>query len=75
MYCGDHEHYEFLSEAFGLFAHVNILQRDMCPSATKFEGEIIAMTLDLMHAEQSPTARQTPGGPVTSGGTGASSPR
>ena len=34
----------FLNEAFGLFAHVNVLQRDMCPSATKFEGEIIAMT-------------------------------
>ena len=36
-------HYRFLTEAFGLFAHVNVLQRDMCPSATKFEGEIIAM--------------------------------
>ena len=62
MYCGDHDHYRFLNEAFGLFAHVNALQRDMCPSATKFEGEIIAMTLDLLHAERrAPTA--TPGGP------------
>ena len=51
MYCGDHEHYAFLNEAFGLFAHVNALQRDMCPSATRFEGEIIAMALDLMHAD------------------------
>ena len=51
MYCGDHDHYAFLTEAFGLFAHVNALQRDMCPSATKFEAEIIAMTLDLLHAE------------------------
>ena len=51
MYCGDHDHYHFLNEAFGLFAHVNVLQRDMCPSATKFEAEIIAMTLDLLHAE------------------------
>ena len=40
-----------MNEAFGLFAHVNVLQRDMCPSATKFEGEIIAMTLDLLHAD------------------------
>ena len=47
MYCGDHDHYHFMNEAFGLFAHVNVLQRDMCPSATKFEAEIIAMTLDL----------------------------
>ena len=51
MYCGDHDHYAFLTEAFGRFAHVNVLQRDMCPSATKFEAEIIAMTLDLLHAE------------------------
>ena len=41
MYCGDHEHYDFMNEAFGLYAHVNVLQRDMCPSATKFEGEIL----------------------------------
>ena len=47
MYCGDHDHYGFMNEAFGLFAHVNVLQRDMCPCATKFEAEIIAMTLGL----------------------------
>ena len=35
MYCGDHDHYGFLNEAYGLFAHVNALQRDMCPSATR----------------------------------------
>lgn len=69
MYCGDHEHYRFLNEAFGLFAHVNVLQRDMCPSATKFEGEIIAMALDLMHAGTVQDA--TPAGMVTSGGTGS----
>ena len=51
MYCGDHSHYDFLTRAFGLFAHVNVLQRDMCPSATRFEGEIIAMALDLFHAD------------------------
>jgi glutamate/tyrosine decarboxylase-like PLP-dependent enzyme len=67
MYSGDHEHYRFLNEAFGLFAHVNVLQRDMCPSATKLEGEIIAMALDLMHADV--IEGTTPGGLVTSGGT------
>ena len=51
MYCGDHDHYRFMNEAFGLFAHVNVLQRDMCPSATKFEAEIIAMTLGLFSGE------------------------
>ena len=69
MYCGDHEHYAFLNETFGLFAHVNVLQRDMCPSATKLEGEIIAMALDLMHAGTVEDA--TPAGMVTSGGTGS----
>jgi glutamate/tyrosine decarboxylase-like PLP-dependent enzyme len=67
MYSGDHDHYRFLNEAFGLFAHVNVLQRDMCPSATKLEGEIIAMALDLMHA--SVVDDTTPAGMVTSGGT------
>lgn len=69
MYCGDHEHYAFMNEAFGLFAHVNALQRDMCPSQTKFEGEIIAMTLDLLHAES--VTGTEPVGLVTTGGTGS----
>ena len=69
MYCGDHDHYDFMNRAFGLFAHVNVLQRDMCPSATKFEAEILAMTLDLFHAEAVEGA--TPAGIVTTGGTGS----
>lgn len=69
MYCGDHEHYDFMNEAFGLFAHVNVLQRDMCPSATKFEAEILAMALDLMHAEA--VTDGEPAGLVTTGGTGS----
>ncbi len=69
MYCGDHDHYGFLNEAFGLFAHVNVLQRDMCPSATKFEAEIIAMTLDLLHAEA--VTDGEPVGLVATGGTGS----
>lgn len=69
MYCGDHEHYEFLNEAFGLYAHVNALQRDICPSATRFEGEIIAMTLAMLHADA--VTDSTPVGIVTTGGTGS----
>jgi glutamate/tyrosine decarboxylase-like PLP-dependent enzyme len=69
MYCGDHEHYEFMNEAFGRFAHVNALQRDMCPSQTKFEGEIIAMTLDVLNGNAVTDA--TPVGVVTTGGTGS----
>ncbi|MCB1257921.1 MAG: aspartate aminotransferase family protein, partial [Microthrixaceae bacterium] len=68
-YCGDHDHYDFMNQAFAMFAHVNALQRDVCPSSTKFEGEIIAMALDMMHAES--VTDSTPAGIVTSGGTGS----
>lgn len=73
MYCGDHEHYAFLTEAFGLYAHANALQRDICPSATRFEGEVVAMALDLMHADAAVAADASadPVGMVTSGGTGS----
>ena len=69
MYCGDHDHYAFMNEAFGLFAHVNVLQRDMCPSATRFEGEVLAMALDLFHAGA--VTDGEPAGLVTTGGTGS----
>jgi glutamate/tyrosine decarboxylase-like PLP-dependent enzyme len=69
MYCGDHDHYEFLNEAYSHFSYVNSLQRDMCPSSTKFEAEIIAMTLDLMGASN--LTQSSPGGLVTSGGSGS----
>lgn len=62
IYSGDHDHYAFLNEVFGHYSHANVLQRDVYPSATRFEGEIIAMTADLMHAPE-------PCGAITSGGT------
>ncbi len=71
MYCGDHDHYNYMNEAFGLFAHVNVLQRDICPSATKFEAEIISMVLDLHHGDAATAAGDDPCGLVTSGGTGS----
>jgi glutamate/tyrosine decarboxylase-like PLP-dependent enzyme len=58
-----------MNEAFGKFAHMNTLQRDMCPSATRFEGEIIAMTLDLLNAGA--VDGTEPVGLVTSGGSGS----
>lgn len=67
MYCGDMEHYAFMAEGFGLYSHVNVLQRDICPSATRFEGEIIAMTLDMMHADAA-RGDAEPCGSTTSGG-------
>jgi len=71
MYCGDHDHYRFMNEAFGMFAHVNVLQRDMCPSATKFEAEIIAMTLALQSGDSARARGDDPCGLVTTGGTGS----
>lgn len=62
LYSGDHEHYAYLGEVFSRFSHANVLQRDMYPSATKFEGEIIAMTLDLLRGGDGAC------GVVTSGG-------
>jgi sphinganine-1-phosphate aldolase len=69
MYCGDHDHYDFLNEAFSYFSYVNSLQRDLCPSNTKFEAEVIAMTLDLLGAKS--LTETTPVGLVTSGGSGS----
>ena len=71
IYHGGHDHYRFLTEAYGLFAHANVLQRDMYPSATKLEGEIVAMTASLLHGDA--VAEHHPGeevcGVVTFGGT------
>ena len=69
MYCGDKDHYAFLGEAFQMYAHVNALQRDICPSQTRFEGEIIAMTLDMLNAGA--VEDSEPVGIVTTGGTGS----
>ncbi len=63
IYHGDHDHYAFLTEAFRLFAHANVLQRDMYPSATKLEAEIVAMTASMLHGDEQTC------GVVTFGGT------
>ena len=52
IYHGGHDHYAFLTEAFRLFAHANVLQRDMYPSATKLEAEIVAMTRSMLHGDR-----------------------
>ena len=63
IYHGGHDHYAFLTEVFRLFAHANVLQRDMYPSATKLEAEIVAMTGSMLHATEQVC------GVVTFGGT------
>ena len=71
MYCGDREHYALVNEAFGYFSHVNTLQRDICPSMSRFEWEIIAMTLDVLNgaAVTAHDASQKACGVITAGGT------
>jgi sphinganine-1-phosphate aldolase len=71
FYCGDRGHYAFMSDAFSLYGHMNALQRDVCPSATRFEGEIIAMGLDFFHADSARRAGTDPVGMITSGGSGS----
>jgi sphinganine-1-phosphate aldolase len=70
-YHGGMEHYAFLNRVFALFSHVNLLQRDMCPSGTKFEGEIIAMTAKMLGADAARAANPADQvcGAITSGGT------
>ena len=51
-----------LNEAYSYFGHVNALQRDMCMN--RFESEIIAMTLDMLHGDAADDACGT----MTAGG-------
>ncbi|RJQ74398.1 MAG: aspartate aminotransferase family protein [Desulfobacteraceae bacterium] len=71
MYGGDSEIYELIGQTFRRYSHVNALQRDMCPSQTRFESEIIAMTLDMLNGravhERDPAKMAC--GVITSGGT------
>ncbi|HET9656632.1 MAG TPA: aminotransferase class V-fold PLP-dependent enzyme [Kineosporiaceae bacterium] len=62
VYHGGHEHYALLNNAFGFFSHANALQRDMYPSATRFEAEIIAMTRSLLGADDDVCGALTSGG-------------
>ncbi len=67
IYSGDEAHYHFLNEVFGHYSHANVIQRDMYPSATRFEGEIIAMAADMLHGGA--VEGGTVCGVLTSGGT------
>lgn len=51
FYHAGEEHLAFLNRIFSLFSHVNVLQVDLCPSMSKFEGEIVAMTAGILNAE------------------------
>jgi sphinganine-1-phosphate aldolase len=70
MYHGGMEHYAFLNKVFSMYSYVNLLQRDLCPSGTKFEAEALAMIGRMLHGEE--VSRVNPSdeecGAITSGG-------
>jgi sphinganine-1-phosphate aldolase len=69
IYSGDRALYDLIGAAFTRFSYVNALQRDMCPSQTRFEAEILAMGLDLMNGAAARARGLRPCGVLTSGGT------
>lgn len=71
FYHGDQDHYDFLNEAFSYYSQVNSIQRDICPSLTKYEGEIISMTLDLFNGDavEKRNPKEKACGSLTTGGT------
>jgi sphinganine-1-phosphate aldolase len=70
MYHGGKEHYAFLNRIFSLYSYVNLIQRDMCPSGTKFESEIISMVAKMLHGDAARELNPEDDvcGAVTSGG-------
>ncbi len=70
MYHGGMEHYDFLNKVFSLYSYVNLLQRDMCPSGTKFEAEVLAMVGKMLHGEEVSkiNPQDAVAGAITSGG-------
>ncbi len=70
MYHGGMQHYEFLNKVFSLYSYVNLLQRDLCPSGTKFEAEVLAMVGKMLHGEEvsKVNSQDVEAGAITSGG-------
>lgn len=66
VYHGDPEHINFLNRIYALHSQSNPLHADLWPSASKFEAEIVAMTANMLGADQTD---QEICGTVTSGGT------
>jgi sphinganine-1-phosphate aldolase len=70
MYHGGMEHYAFLNRVFSMYSYINLLQRDLCPSGTKFEAEVLAMVGKMLHGEEvkKVNAFDEEAGAITSGG-------
>lgn len=70
FYHAGEAHRAFLNRVFSLFSHVNVLQMDICPSMSKLEAEIVAMTAGMLHgdAAKAHNPEDAVCGSVTSGG-------
>ncbi len=71
MYHGGMEHYAFLNKIFNMFSSINLMQRDLCPSGTKFEAEVLAMVGKMLHSDEVSKVNRfdEEAGAITSGGT------
>ncbi len=71
MYHGGMEHYAFLNKVFSMYSYINLMQRDLCPSGTKFEAEVLAMVGRMLHGEEVTRLNSSDqeAGAITSGGT------
>ena len=66
VYHGDTDHVDFQNRVYGINSQSNPLHLDLWPSTTKFEAEVVAMTANMLSADE---AGDEIVGTVTSGGT------
>jgi sphinganine-1-phosphate aldolase len=66
VYHGEQEHIDFLNQVYAINSQSNPLHFDTWPSALKFESEIVAMTANMLGADQTEDEIV---GTVSSGGT------
>ncbi len=69
VYHGDPEHIAFLDEVYSLNSQTNPLHADLWPRVAKYEGEIVAMTANMLSGNKVTRSDDEVCGTVTSGGT------
>lgn len=69
VYHGDAEHVAFLDRVYALNSQTNPLHADLWPRIAKYEGEVVAMTAQMLGADKVTRATDEVCGTVTSGGT------
>ena len=62
VYCGETDHISLLNSVFALNSVSNPLHPDVWPSLSQYEGEICAMTANLLHGDKSVVGCVSSGG-------------